>query len=73
MIPTYIKYLTVSQNEDLTYNIVCIADMSDGINTYENCELIIPKAVTINNNLLSFPYYNEEGESIITITIPGGE
>ena len=52
-IPNFIKYITISQNDDLTYNAVCIADLSDGINTYEDCELIIPSAVFIEDNIIA--------------------
>lgn len=70
MIPNFIKYITISQNEDLTYNAICIADLSDGTTTYEDCELIIPKAVFIEGNIIIFPYYNNEEETLITIAIP---
>ena len=70
MIPNFIKYITISQNDDLTYNAVCIADLSDGINTYEDCELIIPSAVFIEDNIIAFPYYNNDQETLITIVIP---
>ena len=70
MIPICIKYLTVSQNEDNTYNIVYIVDIIDGDELYEDCEVVIPRAVTINDNLLSFPYYNNEEEIFFVISIP---
>ena len=70
MIPNFIKYITISQNDDLTYNAVCIADLSDGTTTYEDCELIIPNVVLIEDNAIAFPYYNNEEETLITIAIP---
>ena len=72
MIPDYVKYLTVSQNEDSTYNIVYIADMTDGDTIYEDCEIMLPKSVSFNDDIVTFPYYSDnEEEIIVTITIPG--
>ena len=70
MVPNYVKHLTVSKNEDSTYNIVYITDMIDGDTVYENCEVILPRVVKLNNDMIIFPYYDEE-ETLVTITIPG--
>ena len=70
MVPYEIKYLTVSQNEDLTYNVVYIADLLDGDYLYTNCEIITPRVAVIDDGLLSFPFYDKDGDSMITITIP---
>lgn len=73
MIPISIKYITVSRNEDFTYNVVYIADLLDGDTLYEDCEVILPRVVKLDNNIIVFPYYNEEEEILITITIPRNE
>ena len=72
MIPYEIKYVEVSQNEDLTYNVVYIADLLDGDTLYKNCEIITPRVAKINGNLLSFPYYDKDGDTMVTIVIPEG-
>ena len=69
MIPYKIKYITVSQNEDSTYNVVYIADLLDGNMLYTNCEIITPRVAEINGNLLSFPFYDKDGDTMLTITI----
>ena len=70
MTPAYVKHITVSQNEDGTYNIVYIADLLDGEQLYEDCEIVMPRAAILDDNIVLFPYYSDEGESLITLVIP---
>lgn len=70
MIPINIKYITVSRNEDFTYNVVYIADLLDEEQVYEDCEIILPRVAKIDGKLLCFPYYDEDENLMITITLP---
>lgn len=70
MVPIYIKHITVYENDDFTYNVTAIADFSDGEYIYEDCELVIPEEATWFNNLVIFPYYDENDETIVTIALP---
>ena len=70
MIPLYIKHITVYENNDFTYNVTAIADLSDGETIYEDCELVIPREAIWFNNLVMFPYCDEDDKAIVTIALP---